>query len=227
MAELHPDIESVILSEDDIKQIVGRLGKEVSRDYEGKNPLVVAVLRGAFVFTADLLRQITVPCAVDFMAVSSYGAGVKSSGVVKILKDLDTEIQGRDILIAEDAALDPDITTSRRWIRFTPEYLDLVTEHEAKEIPLDAIPGPAIELDLLVLAALYTPDDRRLVIPAAALGELLPGGKWTIKTSRYLQAAKHLNSTQGKWVFAFESRSLIVTPAGIDPDRKGLVMRVY
>ena len=100
MAELHPDIESVILSEDDIKQIVGRLGKEVSRDYEGKNPLVVAVLRGAFVFTADLLRQITVPCAVDFMAVSSYGAGVKSSGVVKILKDLDTEIQGRDILIA-------------------------------------------------------------------------------------------------------------------------------
>lgn len=132
-----------------------------------------------------------------------------------------------DILIAEDAALDPDITTSRRWIRFTPEYLDLVIEHEAKEIPLDAIPGPAIELDLLVLAALYTPDDRRLVIPAAALGELLPGGKWTIKTSRYLQAAKHLNSTQGKWVFAFESRSLIVTPAGIDPDRKGLVMRVY
>ena len=102
MAELHPDIESVILSEDDIKQIVGRLGQEVSRDYEGKNPLVVAVLRGAFVFTADLLRQITVPCAVDFMAVSSYGAGVKSSGVVKILKDLDTEIQGRDILIAED-----------------------------------------------------------------------------------------------------------------------------
>jgi hypoxanthine phosphoribosyltransferase len=111
MAELHPDIESVILSEDDIKQIVGRLGQEVSRDYEGKNPLVVAVLRGAFVFTADLLRQITVPCAVDFMAVSSYGAGVKSSGVVKILKDLDTEIQGRDILIAEDI-LDSGLTLS-------------------------------------------------------------------------------------------------------------------
>lgn len=137
MAELHPDIESIILSEDDIKQIVGRLGQEVSRDYEGKNPLVVAVLRGAFVFTADLLRQITVPCAVDFMAVSSYGAGVKSSGVVKILKDLDTEIQGRDILIAEDI-LDSGLTLS---------YLvDLLRGRGAKSIKICAfavkdIPG--------------------------------------------------------------------------------------
>ena len=111
MAELHPDIESVILSEDDIKQIVGRLGQEVSRDYEGKNPLVVAVLRGAFVFTADLLRKISVPCAVDFMAVSSYGAGVKSSGVVRIVKDLDTKIEGRDVLIVEDI-LDSGLTLS-------------------------------------------------------------------------------------------------------------------
>lgn len=111
MAELHPDIESVILSEDDIKQIVGRLGQEVSRDYEGKNPLVVAVLRGAFVFTADLLRQITVPCAVDFMAVSSYGAGVKSSGEVRIVKDLDTKLEGRHVIIAEDI-LDSGLTLS-------------------------------------------------------------------------------------------------------------------
>lgn len=137
MAELHPDIKSVILSEDDIKQIVGRLGQEVSRDYEGKNPLVVAVLRGAFVFTADLLRKISVPCAVDFMAVSSYGAGVKSSGVVKILKDLDTEIQGRDILIAEDI-LDSGLTLS---------YLvDLLKGRGAKSIRICAfavkdIPG--------------------------------------------------------------------------------------
>lgn len=109
MGELHPDVERVILSEEDIQGIVRRLGAEVSRDYVDKNPLIVAVLRGAFVFTADLMRNISVPCAVDFMAVSSYGSGVKSSGVVKILKDLDTDIAGRDVLIAEDI-LDSGLT---------------------------------------------------------------------------------------------------------------------
>ena len=92
MAELHHDIEKVLISEEEIQSVIERLGSEISRDYEGKNPLVVAVLRGAFVFTADLMRSITVPCAVDFMAVSSYGSGVKSSGVVRIVKDLDTQI---------------------------------------------------------------------------------------------------------------------------------------
>jgi hypoxanthine phosphoribosyltransferase len=112
MAELHHDIEKVLISEEDIQEIIGRLGKEISRDYVGKNPLVVAVLRGAFVFTADLMRAITVPCAVDFMAVSSYGSGVKSSGVVRILKDLDTDISGRHVVIAEDI-LDSGLTLSR------------------------------------------------------------------------------------------------------------------
>ena len=109
--EINEDISEVILSEDDIKGIVSRLGAEISRDYAGKNPLIVAVLRGAFVFTADLLRAITVPCEVDFMAVSSYGDGVKSSGVVRILKDLSTKIEGRDIIIAEDI-LDSGLTLS-------------------------------------------------------------------------------------------------------------------
>lgn len=109
--ELHPDIESVVLSEQDIQGIVSRMGTEISRDYEGKNPLIVAVLRGAFVFTADLLRAITVPCEVDFMAVSSYGNGVKSSGVVRIVKDLDTKIEGRNVIIAEDI-LDSGLTLS-------------------------------------------------------------------------------------------------------------------
>ena len=95
MSELHPDIERVILSENDIKAIVSRLGAEISKDYEGKNPLFIAVLRGAFIFASDLLRAVTIPCAIDFMAVSSYGDGVKSSGVVKILKDLDTKIEAR------------------------------------------------------------------------------------------------------------------------------------
>ena len=111
MEELHPDVSSVILSEEDIKGVVTRLGSEISRDYAGKNPLVVAVLRGAFIFTADLMRSISVPCAVDFMAVSSYGDGVKSSGVVRIVKDLNTKIEGRDVIIAEDI-LDSGLTLS-------------------------------------------------------------------------------------------------------------------
>ena len=109
MEELHPDIEHVILSEDDIKGIVTRLGAQISADYADKNPLIVAVLRGAFVFTADLVRAITIPCSVDFMAVSSYGDGVKSSGVVRIVKDLDTKVEGRHVLIAEDI-LDSGLT---------------------------------------------------------------------------------------------------------------------
>ncbi|WP_035437892.1 hypoxanthine phosphoribosyltransferase [Atopobium sp. oral taxon 810] len=111
MAEQHPDIESVLLSEDDIRSIVSRMGAEITKDYEGKNPLLVAVLRGAVVFTADLIRAIECPMSVDFMAVSSYGDGVKSSGVVRIVKDLDTKIEGRDVLIVEDI-LDSGLTLS-------------------------------------------------------------------------------------------------------------------
>ena len=109
--QLHPDIEHVILSEEDIKQIVTRLGDEISADYADKNPLVITVLRGAFVFTADLVRAIKVPCTVDFMAVSSYGSGTKSSGEVRIVKDLDTKIEGRHLVIAEDI-LDSGLTLS-------------------------------------------------------------------------------------------------------------------
>lgn len=111
MEEMHPDIESIVLSEEDIKSIVTKMGADISRDYEGKNPLIVAVLRGAFMFTADLMRAITVPCSVDFMAVSSYGNGVKSSGVVRIVKDLDTKVEDRDVIIAEDI-LDSGLTLS-------------------------------------------------------------------------------------------------------------------
>ena len=109
--QLHPDIESVVLSENDIQAIVQSMGAKISADYANKNPLFVAVLRGAFVFTADLLRAVRVPCAVDFMAVSSYGDDVKSSGVVRIVKDLDTKVEGRHIIIAEDI-LDSGLTLS-------------------------------------------------------------------------------------------------------------------
>ena len=111
MEALHPDVSEVILSEEDIKSIVSRMGAEITRDYKDKNPLLVTVLKGAVIFTADIMRAIECPVAVDFMAVSSYGDGVKSSGVVRILKDLDAKIEGRDVLIVEDI-LDSGITLS-------------------------------------------------------------------------------------------------------------------
>ena len=111
MAELHPDIEEILLSEQDIKDIVKKVGAEITRDYADKNPLVIAVLRGAVVFMADIMRAIECPLSIDFMAVSSYGDGVKSSGVVRIVKDLDTKIEGRHVIIVEDV-LDSGLTLS-------------------------------------------------------------------------------------------------------------------
>lgn len=111
MQELHPDVKEVLLSEEEIREIVRRMGAEISEDYAGRNPLLVAVLRGAVVFVADIMRAITCQLAIDFMAVSSYGDGVKSSGVVRIVKDLDTKIEGRDVLLIEDI-LDSGLTLS-------------------------------------------------------------------------------------------------------------------
>ncbi|MBF0899428.1 MAG: hypoxanthine phosphoribosyltransferase [Atopobium sp.] len=111
MAELHPDIQEILLDEQDIKDIVKKVGAEITRDYADKNPLVIAVLRGAVVFMADIMRAIECPLSIDFMAVSSYGDGVKSSGVVRIVKDLDTKIEGRHVIIVEDV-LDSGLTLS-------------------------------------------------------------------------------------------------------------------
>ena len=111
MAELHPDIEEILLDEQDIKDIVKKVGAEITRDYADKNPLVIAVLRGAVVFMADIMRAIECPLSIDFMAVSSYGDGVKSSGVVRIVKDLHTKIEGRHVIIVEDV-LDSGLTLS-------------------------------------------------------------------------------------------------------------------
>lgn len=108
----HDDIEKVLISEDEIAAIVKRLGSEISRDYADKDPLIIAVLRGAFIFTADLMRAIDIPCSVDFMAVSSYGAGTKSSGTVKISKDISTSVEGRHVVFAEDI-LDSGLTLQR------------------------------------------------------------------------------------------------------------------
>ena len=106
---IHPDIESVMISEEQINERVRELGAEISADYQGQTVLLVAVLRGAAIFLADLSRAMTVPVELDFMAVSSYGSSTKSSGVVRILKDLDEQIEGRNVLVVEDI-LDTGLT---------------------------------------------------------------------------------------------------------------------
>ncbi len=95
-------IGEILVQPDDLQHRVRELAREISRDYEGREPLLVCVLKGAVFFLADLMRSLDVPCEVDFMAVSSYGSATQSSGVVRILKDLDASIEGRDVIIVED-----------------------------------------------------------------------------------------------------------------------------
>ena len=99
---LHPDIKEVLYSEEEISAVVKDLGAQLTKEYEGKNPLVIGVLKGAVMFMTDLSRAMACDLELDFMDVSSYGAGMESSGDVKILKDLDTTVDGRDLLIVED-----------------------------------------------------------------------------------------------------------------------------
>lgn len=96
------DIEKILYSEEELHEIAQKLGARISEDYKDKNLLLVSILKGSVVFMADLMRAITVPCKIDFMCVSSYGSGSESSGVVKIVKDLDINLKGYDVLIVED-----------------------------------------------------------------------------------------------------------------------------
>ncbi|MCX7614785.1 MAG: hypoxanthine phosphoribosyltransferase [Clostridiales bacterium] len=105
------DIKEVLLSEEQIAKVVKKIAEEISRDYKDKNPLIISVLKGSFVFMADLVRQIKIPCAIDFMSISSYGKGTKTSGEVKINKDLDTKIENRHLIVVEDI-LDSGLTLS-------------------------------------------------------------------------------------------------------------------
>ncbi|MCS7263762.1 MAG: hypoxanthine phosphoribosyltransferase [Armatimonadetes bacterium] len=99
---MHRDIEIVLLTEEQIQKRIAELGERISTDYTGKELHLIGVLRGAVMFMADLMRHITIPCSCDFIAIASYGVDTKSSGVVRILKDLDDSIQGRHVLIVED-----------------------------------------------------------------------------------------------------------------------------
>ena len=111
------DIDRVLISEEELSKIVKELGAKITEDYKDKNLLLISILKGSVTFMADLMREINIPCNIDFMAVSSYGSGTKSSGVVKIIKDLDSSIEGKDLLIVED------ILDSGRTLNYIKEIL--------------------------------------------------------------------------------------------------------
>src|SRR6266571_2961812 len=136
------DIEKILVSGEEIQATVRRLGEEITRDYQGKQPLLVGVLKGAFVMMADLSRHIRLPLEFDFMAVSSYGVATKTSGVVRILKDLDHEILGRHVLLVEDI-VDSGLTLSylmknlRTRKPASLEVCALMQKTGVQQVPLD------------------------------------------------------------------------------------------
>jgi hypoxanthine phosphoribosyltransferase len=137
--ELERAVGDVLIDEDALRGRIAELGREISEDYRGRDLLLVGVLKGAVFFMADLMRELTVPCEIDFMAISSYGAATDSSGVVRILKDLDINIEGRHVLVVEDI-IDSGLTLSyliRNLESREPESLEvcaLMTKPERREI---------------------------------------------------------------------------------------------
>ena len=108
---MRDDIAEILYTEEQLAEIVSRMGRQISADYEGKNLFMISVLKGSLIFMADLMRAVTVPCSIDFLSVSSYGKGTVSSGAVRILKDLDDSLEGKDLLVVEDI-LDSGVTLS-------------------------------------------------------------------------------------------------------------------
>ncbi len=149
--ELERGVSEVLIDEEALRNRIAELGEEISRDYTGREPLLIGVLKGAVFFMADLMRQLTVPCEVDFMAISSYGASTDSSGVVRILKDLDINIEGRDVLVVEDI-IDSGLTLSY-----------LMRNLESRE--------PAT---LEVCALMTKPDRREIDVPVRYVGFEIP-----------------------------------------------------
>lgn len=108
---MHNDIRNIMISEEEIAKRVKELGKQLTEEYKGKDLMVVGILKGCMLFLSDLVRAIDLPLTMDFMVVSSYGTATKSSGVVRIIKDLEKEIEGKDVLIIEDI-VDTGLTLS-------------------------------------------------------------------------------------------------------------------
>ena len=143
---LSEDVGDILISEEQIQGRVAELGARITEDFQGSELLIIAVLKGALLFLADLMRVIDLPIAVDFLAVSSYGAGTESSGVVRILKDLDEPIEGRNVLIVEDIVdsgrtLDYLLRMLRQRRPATLHVCTLLDKTERREIdvPLDYV----------------------------------------------------------------------------------------
>jgi hypoxanthine phosphoribosyltransferase len=140
--ELERGVDEILIEADRLQARIAELGEEISADYHGRDLLLVGVLKGAVFFMADLMRRITVPCEIDFMAISSYGAATDSSGVVRILKDLDINIEGRHVLVVEDI-IDSGLTLSylvRNLEAREPDSLEicaLLTKPERREIEVE------------------------------------------------------------------------------------------
>ena len=149
--ELERAVEQILIEEDALHARIAELGEEISADYAGRDLLLIGVLKGAVFFMADLMRRLVVPCEIDFMAISSYGASTDSSGVVRILKDLDINIEGRHVLVVEDI-IDSGLTL---------QYL--IRNLEARE--------PA---SLEVCALLTKPERRRVDLPIRYVGFEIP-----------------------------------------------------
>jgi len=151
ITELEQAVTETLIDRDRLQRRVAELGEEVSVDYAGRDLLLVGVLKGAVFFMADLMRRLTIPCEIDFMAISSYGDSTDSSGVVRILKDLDINIEGRDVLVVEDI-IDSGLTLSY-----------LMRNLEARE--------PA---SLEICALLTKPERREIDVPVRYVGFEIP-----------------------------------------------------
>lgn len=117
MNNINKDIKQILLTEEVLRDKIKEIGAKISKDYEGRELILLGILKGSVMFMADLMKEISIPCKMDFMAVSSYGDSTQSSGIVKIIKDLDFEIKGKDILIVEDI-IDSGVT-----LKYLMKYL--------------------------------------------------------------------------------------------------------
>jgi hypoxanthine phosphoribosyltransferase len=145
------DLEKTLISQEELQQKVEELGREITRDYAGQEILMIGILRGAVIFMADLSRAIKLPVAIDFMAVSSYGTSTSSSGVVRIIKDLDEDVEGKHVLIVED------IIDSGLTLNYLIEYIKSRNPKSVK-----------------ICTLLNKPDRRKVAVPIAYNGFTIP-----------------------------------------------------
>ncbi len=145
------DVERILISREELMQRIEKLGQEITKDYEGQEILMIGVLRGAVIFMADLSRAIKVPVAIDFMAVSSYGTSTSSSGVVRIIKDLDEDVKGKHVLIVED------IIDSGLTLNYLVDYIKSRSPKTVK-----------------ICTLLNKPDRRKVEVPITYNGFTIP-----------------------------------------------------